>query len=89
MVFFREIFDTPYSRELTKHQSFWVVTGTLFYFSLRIPAFLFSGYFSRQHDIQLSNDIISVYNYSQIIPYFLFIKAMTCKTKNQYLPSLK
>jgi hypothetical protein len=80
-IFFKEVFKEPYSRELTKYQSFWLVSGILFYFSLRIPAFLFSGYFIAQKNLQTANIIFSVYNYSEIIPYTLFIKAMTCRIK--------
>jgi hypothetical protein len=81
LVFFRELLKRPYSKELTKLQSFWLVSGILFYFSLRVPAFLFSGYFGIQKNQQIASAILSVYNYSQVIPYALFIKAITCRVK--------
>ena len=71
----------PDSKKLTQYQSFWIVSGIFFYFSLRIPAFLFAHYFDMQQNIPVAKAIISVYNYSEIIPYLLFIKAMTCKTE--------
>lgn len=81
LIFFIEILKKPYTKELTKLQPFWMVTGILFYFSLRLPAFLFSSYFGMQQNILLANVILSIYNYSEIIPYALFIKSMTCRIK--------
>jgi hypothetical protein len=79
-VFYRETLKKPYSKELIKLQSFWMVSGILFYFSLRVPAFLFSDYFVIKQKSQIAKAILSVYNFSQIIPYTFFIKAITCRT---------
>ena len=80
-VFLGEILRDNPTKGWVTLQTYWVVTGIIFYFSLRIPTFLFSLYASLEGGSRLSDLLFSIYNYSQIVPYALFIKAMTCKNE--------
>ena len=88
VVFFSEMIKTKQIKGWINLQTYWVVTGIFFYFLLRIPTFLFLLYFVDQNKIHLGNTIVSVYNYSQIIPYAFFIRAITLKTGKQLLQNL-
>lgn len=78
-IFFRELLASLPLEKVKTQQPFWCVVGILFLFTLQVPTQLFSIYFSIQKMPQMSYAISSVYFFSTIIPYALFIKAITCK----------
>ncbi len=84
MVYFREILLKPKIAELRKEPSFWMVTGILFYFFLLIPTLFISSYFQYKKMDDVAEAFYSVNNYSQLISYILFIKAMRCRRKEPF-----
>ena len=80
-IYFRELFKRPRTFDLTKEPSFWIVTATLFYFSIMIPVLLFIYYFGKCNMPNVCCGIYSFNNYSNIITNVLYIKGFTCRIK--------
>lgn len=84
LIYFRRIFSQKVITDLSSEPSFWMVTGIAFYFFLEIPTLSFSIYFIDIHRRDLFSAVYSVNNYSQLISFVLYVKAMTCKVKKTY-----
>lgn len=78
LLYFREVMIQPQLINLARSPAFWMVMGILFYFSLLIPTFFFSGYYHVIKEQDRSMAVYSINNYAQVINAVLFIKAMTC-----------
>ena len=83
LVYFRQTFKNIYQEGLAQKDSFWLVAGVLFYFSVQIPDSLFVSYFMLSRDQQSSQAVLSIFNYLQIIPCILYINAITFKNKQE------
>jgi len=81
LVYLREVFLAPAIADLETVPAFWMVSGILFYFVLLIPALVVSSYYYQHGELVLATLFYSVNNYSEIISYCLFLKAMTCRKK--------
>jgi hypothetical protein len=83
VLYYLEIFRSPTFIDLEKSAGFWMVTGILFYFFIRIPAVLFSGFYSFTHNEAMSAAVYSINNFALIITYGLFVKGMLCRPIKQ------
>ncbi|MDR3715861.1 MAG: hypothetical protein P4L51_23855 [Puia sp.] len=83
-LYFKRLFLQTSTIELKREPSFWMVTGILFYFLVLIPVIWFSGSYFYLGNYDLSQVLFGFNNFSQIISYTLFIKAMTCRQKKFY-----
>jgi hypothetical protein len=83
VLYYLQLFRSPQFIELEKAAGFWMVTGILFYFFIRIPAVLFSGFYNVMHNEALSEAVYSINNYALIIAYGLFVKGMLCRPIKQ------
>ena len=79
LFYFFELFKFP-EIAFKKKESFWVITGILFYMSASIPIFLLSDYIKK--NIPAYFDIIFSLNYILYsILFLLFIKAYLCRRR--------
>ncbi len=79
LFYFFELFKFP-EIAFKKKESFWVITGILFYMSASIPIFLLSDYIKK--NIPAYFDIVFSLNYILYsILFLLFIKAYLCRRK--------
>ena len=81
MIFYRRLFERPKIAVLEKDPGFWMVTGIFFYFFIRFPVIWFTGYYHLVDSQPFSAGVYSINNYSLVISYALFTKAMVCLTK--------
>lgn len=80
-LYYRQMLSRRQIIGINKNPAFFLVTGIFFYFLIQFPVILFTVFFSYAHNRPLASLVYSMNNFSQIISYLLFIKAMLCLVK--------
>jgi hypothetical protein len=78
LYYFKEILAERKMPDLLRDSSFWMIVGTLYYFLMTIPIYLFTMYFQLHNGNEMADTVWATNDYAELISFALYIYAMQC-----------